>query len=630
LDARRRGNLPPADPVTAYARDIVAGVVPAGRLVRLACQRHLRDLDRQNTPAFPYIFDPRRIAVMLEFFETFLTLDETGADGQPVPFRLVRWFVFAWGSLEGWVHAQTRQLRFVEAYLETGKGSTKTPSAAAFALWRLVGTNRTAVENYSLGVNADQANYLYQFAKRMVERNPELRDLLDVGEYNLAWVDRNSFFRPLTSEGRSLDNKRVFTALVEELHEHPSFVIPEKMRLGIKGQIDALIVYLTNAGYDKTSVCWAKHDYGVKVLDGAVVDEEYFPYICQLDPCEECRAAGATQPNDGCKTCDDWRDERIWPKVNPAILELPQLQEYMRGVVRQALNQPSMLARVKRLTFCLWTQSHSIWIPFDQWEVCRSHVPRPPCGVPCAAAFDMSMKVDLSGCVVAQRFDDPKDQRTELVETDDNENGRAVQKQWTVNYRIRLTPFAWIPEDTLLERVKNEQIPYDLWERQGHIRKTSGPVIDHHQIEDEFIDEIGPTYRPQRIGYDPYNATELAVALRDRGKYTVVEIGQGRKLSEFIKLFYALVRLGRIEHNGNPVFGWCVTNAEPKHDRYENVWLEKPAGGKRIDLAIAAVMAVSQVIALPAPRPKRPRGALLYVPGQDHFVPAFPPPEAQP
>lgn len=34
------------DPVTQYARDVVDGKVVAGRLVRLACERHLRDLER--------------------------------------------------------------------------------------------------------------------------------------------------------------------------------------------------------------------------------------------------------------------------------------------------------------------------------------------------------------------------------------------------------------------------------------------------------------------------------------------------------------------------------------------------------------------------------------------------------
>lgn len=604
---------PPVDPVTAYAQDVVSGAIVAGRAVRLTCERHLRDLARQNTPEFPYRFDSANVERLLTFFREFLTLDDVDDDGRPLPFHLVRWLQFCFGSLEGWVRTSDGHLRFKEGYLETGKGSTKTPAAAGYGVYRTVGKGRRNVENYSLGVNGDQANYLYGFAKRMCERSDDLRDLLDIGEYNLAWVDRHSFLRPLTSEGRSLDNKRVFSALIDELHEHPSAVIPEKMYLGIKTQVDAIVLMITNAGYDKTSVCWAKHDHAMKVLERTVVNEEYFAYICQLDPCEACRGKGATQPNDGCQDCDSWTDERVWPKVNPAIPELPQLVPYLRGVVNQAQNQPSTLARVKRLNFCIWTQGHSIWIPIDRWNACQADRVGEARGVPCAAMFDMSMKVDLTGCVIAQRVDDDPQIPAEQVEVDDNVNGTTVKKMWSVNYHIDLTAFAWLPRETLLERVKNERIPYDLWEREGHLRVTSGPVIDHHLIEEQFLSEIGPRFRPQRVGYDPYNATELAVALRDRGKYTVVEIGQGRKLSEFIKLFEALVRLGRIRHNGSPLFAWCISNAEPKHDRYENVWLEKPSATKRIDLAICAIGATSQVVFLPRPRVKR-RRALVYTP----------------
>lgn len=572
----------------------------------------MRDLQRQGTPEFPFVFDAAKVQDLLDFFE-FLTLDDVDpATGAPLPFKLARWLQFAFGSMAGWVHKDTGTLRYQEGYFETGKGSTKTPAAAGYGVYRLVGLDRTNVENYSLGVNGDQANYLYSFAKRMCERSEDLRDLLDVGEYNTAWIERNSFFRPLTSEGRSLDNKRVFTALIDELHEHPSATIPEKMLLGIKGQLDAQVLMFTNAGFDKTSVCWVKHEYGVKVLDGTVVDETFFAYICHLDVCDTCRDKGATQPDDTCQQCDHWTDERVWPKVNPAVYEMPTLWDYMRGVVRRALSQPTTQARVKRLTFCIWTQGHSVWITNDQWERCKATVERPKSGVPCAAALDMSMKVDLSGSVVAQRFDDPPEAREETVEIDENENGQAIKKMWKVKYRIKLSAYAWLPEDTLIERVQNERIPYDLWKRQGWLRTTPGPVIDHHQIYDDFVTEIGPTFKPQRIGYDPYNATEIAVDLRDRGKFTVVELGQGRKLSEYIKLFYALVRLGRIEHDGNPLFAWCISNAEPKYDRYENVWLEKPSATKRIDLAIAAVMAVSQVVMLPGPR--RPRPAKVWTP----------------
>lgn len=587
----------------------------AGRLVRLACARHLRDLARQGAPDFPYRFRPERVAELLEFFDTFLTLDDTDANGHPQPFRLLRWLQFVYGSLVGWVQT-SGPLRFIECYQETGKGSTKTPAAAGFGLYRLIAWNRSSLENYSLGVNGDQAGYLYGFAKRMADRSEDLSDLLQVGEYNTAWIARNSFFRPLTSEGRSLDNKRVFTALIDELHEHPSPVIPEKMRLGIKSQTDALIVMLTNAGFDKTSVCWTKHDYGVKVLEGVVSDDQYFAYICQLDPCEPCRQKGATQPDDHCPACDQFTDERTWPKVNPAVLEIPSLVEYLRGVVKQAVNQPSSLARVKRLNFCIWTQGRSVWIPSDQWERCRSTRPLATSadGRACAVGFDMSEKLDLTACAIGLRVEDESASAADTVELVDVDNGVETRKTLNINFCVELAVHFWLPRDTLVARVKHEHIPFDVWERDGHLRVTPGPVIDYDLIFEQFRDELAPPFRPDRVGYDKHNASQFALQLRDKARFTVVDVQQGRALSESFKLFEALVRLGRIRHNGNPVMAWCVANADPKRDRYENLWLEKASPSLRIDGVIAAVIMLSQLVLLPPRRRKVSKVPKMWTP----------------
>jgi phage terminase large subunit-like protein len=605
----KRGNsgAQRADPVTQYARDVLAGAVLAGRAVRLACERHLRDVQRQGTAAFPYVFDTTKAEDTFAFFREFLTLD----DGSP--FALLPWMQFVFGSLDGWQTIDGHR-RFQTGYMETGKGSGKTPAAGGYGLKALADTAAPmASEIYSLGVDSKQAAYLFNYAKKMAERSPDLRDLLEIGAHNIAWLERYSFFRPLSAEGRSLDNKRPYLALVDELHEHPSSVIVDKMRLGFKGVLDALLLEFTNAGHDKTSICWEHHDYSIKVLEQVITDERWFAYICQLDPCEACRDAGATQPNDGCAACDHWTDEAVWIKANPSLgVTIPL--EYLRGVVKEALNRPGLQPRVKRLNFCIWTQTHTIWIPPDRWDTCRSETvaSRNP-GVPCAAAFDMSAKLDLTSGVVALRFDDPPAAPTDVIELLDVIGDQEVKKTLTVNFTVDLIPFFWLPADTLLERVKNERIPYDVWAKAGHLRVTPGPVIDHTLIYDEFTADIGPRFKPSRVGYDPNNATMFAVQLRDRAKFTVVEISQGRKLSEAFKLFEALVRVRRIRHSGNPVMTWCVGNAEPKYDRYENLWVEKPSPTKRIDGLIAAVMALQQLILMPEAQRSvyETRGALL-------------------
>lgn len=589
-ERRRRGSAsrpPKLDPVTRYARDVTEGRILTGRAVRLACARHLRDLDRQQSRAFPFHFDATEAKRAITFFPDFLILE----DG---PFELLPWQQFIIGSLFGWLDADGAR-RFRTSFIETAKGTGKTPLAAGVGLLGLIGDNEPAAEIYSLGVVAEQATYLFKYAHRMATDSVELSDLLDIGAHNIAWLDTHSFFRALSSEGRSLDNKKPHFALVDEVQEHRTSLVVDKMRLGFKGRRQPLLFMITNSGFDRNTVCWNYHDLCLKVLDGALTDERLFAYICQLDACEACRDKGRTQADETCPDCDHWTDERVWIKACPSLGVTVKL-DYLRGVVLEAQNVPAKQGIVKRLNFCLWTEAHTIWIPADRWDACKAEHVGEHVGVPCAAAFDLSMKTDLTACVIAQRIER---RDVEDIEIDENDGGTTIKRLWSVSYDIELTSYFWLPLDTLIERVKADRIPYDLWRTQGHLTATPGPVVDHHFIRDQFINVIGPRFKPQRIGYDPYNATELAVDLRDRGRYTVVEVTQGRKLSEFVKLFDALVRMGRIRHNGNPVLAMCVANAEPKYDRFENVWLEKPSEVKRIDGAVAAIMALSQVVSLP-------------------------------
>ena len=126
------------DRTTQYAKKVVEGKILAGRLVRLACQRHLRDLQEGATRGLT--FDKAAASRVFEFFEELRLPDllEVGqvaqADGAQScmagkPFRLEPSQAFIVGSLFGW---KTRDgtRRFRTAYIEQGKGNGKSPLAA--------------------------------------------------------------------------------------------------------------------------------------------------------------------------------------------------------------------------------------------------------------------------------------------------------------------------------------------------------------------------------------------------------------------------------------------------------------------------------------------------------------------
>lgn len=86
------------DRVTDYAKRVVAGNVVAGELHRLACQRHLNDLDREGSEDFPFYWDLEAAQRIIEYAET-LTLIE---GSEPRPLRLLDSQAFDLGCRFGW------------------------------------------------------------------------------------------------------------------------------------------------------------------------------------------------------------------------------------------------------------------------------------------------------------------------------------------------------------------------------------------------------------------------------------------------------------------------------------------------------------------------------------------------
>ncbi|HYM24443.1 MAG TPA: terminase TerL endonuclease subunit [Vicinamibacterales bacterium] len=529
-----------------YALAVLAGAILAGPHVKAAAARHLKDLDRQQTAEFPYRYDPARAQRVFDFYEQFLVLDDGHA------FTLQSWQQFIVGSVFGWVDEKGDR-RFRTAYVETAKGSGKTPLAGGLALYGLIADQEPAAEVYSLGVTRDQAQYLFNYGKKMVSNSPELRELLGdgIGEHNIAWLATHSFFRPLSSEGRSLDNKRPHLALVDELHEHPSSIVVDKIRAGTKGRRQALIFEITNSGYDRNSVCWHHHDFSLKVLENVTKNETWFAYVCALD-------AG-----------DDWRDEKVWPKANPNI-GISITLKYLREQVAEAVGMPSKQNIVRRLNFCEWTEQAERWLDLPVWDG-NAKAPvdvEALRGRACYLGLDLSSTRDLSALLL-------------LFPSEDGD--------------YDVVAFFWLPEENMQARVDRDRVPYDVWSREGFLELTPGNVIDYERIEKKVL-ECVEIFDVRELGYDPWNATQLILRL-EAGGVTCFPIRQGfASLTAATKELEKLVVSGRFHHGGHPVLRWNAANVAIEQDAAGNLKPSKKRSTERIDGISAAVNALDRAM----------------------------------
>ena len=564
------------DRTTQYARDVVSGRILAGRLVRLACQRHLRDL--QEGAKRGLTFDKAAASRVFEFFEELRLPDalEIGqvaqADGAQScmagkPFHLEPSQAFIIGSLFGW---KTRDgtRRFRTAYIEQGKGNGKTPLLAGIGLYGLTSDGEPAAEIYSAAAMKDQAKILFRDAENMVQVSPDLSAYIDSHVNNLS-VDRTfSFFRPVSSENRGLDGKRVHMALIDELHVHPDATVVDKMRAGTKGRRQALIAIITNSGSGRHSVCWHYHELARKVLEGYLENDSLFAYVCQLDACAVCFADGKEAPVDGCTTCDDWRNPKVWIKSNP-LLGVTITPRYLQEQVREAVKMPSKENMGKRLNFCLWTEQVTRWLPMSKWDACTAPVVREELrGLACMGGLDLASKIDLAAFVL-------------------------VFQRAAGGYA--LLPFFWVPRDRAEERERTDHVPYLMWAQQGLIKMTDGNVIDYDVIFQDICD-LAEQYRIVEIGYDSWNATQMAVQLSGQG-FAMVDIPQTmRHLSEATKTFESLIVSGQLAHGGHPVLRWMASNAAVVRDTKDNLMLAKDRSTEKIDGIAASINGLSRWI----------------------------------
>ncbi len=431
-------------------------------------------------------------------------------------------------------------------------------------LYMLVADGERGAQVYAAATAKDQAKLAFTDAERMVEASPELLGRLDRKVNNLAVLETGSFFRAISSEKRGLDGKRVHGALIDELHEHPTAIVVNKMRKGTKGRRNALIVEITNSGFDRTSVCWNHHDYSRQVLAGTIENHGWFAFVCGLDPCPACLESGRQFPAEECPDCDDWRTEGPhWLKANPN-LGVSLSWQYVRDLVSQAKGMPSEVSDLLRFTFCVWTQAQSRAIDLGKWAQCGALTVTDDelLDVPCYAALDLGQSDDLCALVKAWPLEDG---------------------------RVALKSRFWLPEAALL---KYPNRPYEEWKRAGALTVTQGDTIDFPAVQAAVEAECADVVS---LSYDQRFAHQMAQHLQGQG-ITVIPKLQGFQLNEATKRFLELIAAVELAHGNNPVLSAMAGNFVVRHGRNGEIRPDKEAAPEKIDGIVAGIMAVDEAV----------------------------------
>jgi len=530
-----------------YLLNVLEGKIPANKFVKQACERQLKDLTKEGSKGFPYIYDPVKGSKVCAFIELLPHIKGKLA-GQPI--QLEPWQIFIVITAFSWVHKDTGFRRFRRTYIEVPRGNGKSAISSAIGLYSLAADEEGGAEVYSFATTRDQAKIVFGDAQQMARKTAGLRNHfgLEVNAHNINILKTASKFEALSSEGSTLDGLNTHFAIIDELHAHKTRAVYDVVETSIGKRTQSMLWIITTAGSNRAGICYEVRGFVKKVLDGSAVDDSQFGIIYGLD--------------DG----DDWTTEESLIKANPnwGVSVMP---EVLLPLQAKAMSMPSAANNFRTKHLNEWVNADVSWMDMRAWDNCADPTLSVEDfeGKECFMALDLASKTDIAAKI--------------------NLYVRDGHYYCFGNY--------YLPRDTV---DKGENSQYSGWESLGLLSVTDGAIIDFMVIENKILEDC-KRFDVIEVPYDPFQATQLSMRLLNQGVNMVEVRPTVLNFSEPMKQLEALVLDKKFHHNGDPVLTWMVSNVVCHTDAKDNIYPRKERHENKIDGVVALIMALSRAIA---------------------------------
>jgi phage terminase large subunit-like protein len=528
-----------------YAQQVVEGQIPACKWTIEACRRQIDDLNREVSEDWPWIFDADKAARPCVFVELLPHIKGKWAREKRL-LVLDAWQCFLVTTVFGWVHKDTGLRRYREAYVEVPRKNGKSLLSAGIGLYMLSADGEHGAEVYSAATTRDQARIVFDDAKGMAERTPELRQHLGVAilTHCITVAHASSKFSPLAAEASTQDGLNVHCAIIDELHAHRKRDLYDVIDTARGAREQSLLWLITTAGTDRSGICYERRTHITKILD-----ETMFGIIYTIDD------------------SDDPQDPSSWAKANPNWLTSVLLDD-MQAAARKAEAMPSALSNFLTKRLNVWVNGESPWMDMRAWERCADHALSLEdfAGEKCYAGLDLAQKKDFAAlCLVFQR-----------------------EGMWYVFTKLYLNELA-------VQESGNAHL--SGWARSNYVQVTDGDITDFDVVGND-LRSFCKQFEMQEIAFDPALSMYFATKLIEEG-LPLVEIAQ-RAMFFTPPLIQVenLVLEKKLKFDGNPVMTWMVSNLVVKVSKFNELrspTKERPEN--KIDGPIAMLMALGRAMA---------------------------------
>ena len=562
------------DQLYQYCDDILTRAIVACQKHQWSCLRFIRDLEKTHKREWEWVFDEDRANRYFDWMRLFKHSKGplAGQYKEPVDYEY-----FVYGNIYGWVHEETELRRFRRSYEQVGRKNAKSQDKAIQGLYEISAFGEAMSEAYVAATKKEQTRHVWGEATWLYQNSELLRDKFtckfdqELQQTVIRHIKSGSFFSRLSKDDRkSGDGTNPHFMVLDEYHLHETTEYYDLGTSGMKTRTQPLLSIITTAGFELNNPCYrVEYDYISKILDpnNPIENDRYFAIVCELDRDDEGNVI------------DDIRSEDARLKTNPIIGNTEVGKESIELEVAEALDKPEKMRDVLTKTFNIWVnQREAGYMNLAKWAACGATKDNPFPDVTGKGVFpgvDLSATLDLTSVA----FDIPLE-----------DDYYAVMQH------------SFIPEETLIQKMKTDKVPYDRWIQEGWMTATPGAEVDYHFIL-EYIKQIFDKYKWPKgeFCFDRALATWLLHEIQELG-FIPVDVPQSYTgLSVATKDFRAKVYNGKVLHNNDPVLTWAIGNAIVRKGPSENIMLDKSKATQRFDPVAALITAHTRAMVGPGP-----------------------------
>lgn len=533
---------------TAYAEEAVADKKGKkfGKWIRLAGKRFLADLKRASRKRPPFVFDEWHACDPCDFIEKLPHVEGKWARPEIELHRSHVFFVvqlFGFRNLDG-------SRRFTSALFAVARKNAKSTLAAAILLYCQCCEEEEGAQIISAATTGSQARIIFNVAKRMTEKTPDLQEAFGLACWAnaISRVETGASFKPINAKASTQDGLNPSHVGLDEIHAHKSADLLNVLTSAAGARSNPLWLYTTTEGYTNPGPWGEIRQFAKQVLQGILGESADHFLVVFFAVDDE----------------DDEFDESAWPKANPLMDANPHLLKAIRKEAVEARQMPSKLAEFKIKRLNRPASSATGWVDLTKWQRCGGKVDLDwLAGHPCWGALDLASTLDLTS--------------------------------WRLVWKVDGVYYTWgrrfVPSDAIRARTERGVVPYAGWVAAGLIEVTEGEVTDYAVVESRIREDI-ERFNPLAIGYDRWNAQEISQRLLADG-HPLIEFNQTTKnyhpaMQELERAYISK----SIQHGNDPVLNWCASNLIAVKDGNLNMKPDKKRSPDKIDDMATLLMGI--------------------------------------